>query len=142
MKPTNYRKRMFNNRYVRNILAKREKNNSLKYKALFKRGNYGVVKYKRTGETSIRRSNPEGWDVYLRREIRQTPRRAGYGHRHKEPPPHHSFTTINRTGAIVILNYLKSYVENRQDWYNLITGAYKCTRTGENPMIYTHTVGV
>jgi hypothetical protein len=43
-------KETFNNKICSNIF-KNEKEQLLKYKALFKKGNHGVVKYKRSRET-------------------------------------------------------------------------------------------
>jgi hypothetical protein len=42
-------------------------------------------------------------------------------------------------GVIVII--LNRMLRTEQDWYNLITGAYKCTETERKPYDYIHTCG-
>lgn len=134
-------KTTFNNKICANIFAN-EKEQLIKYKALFKKINHAVIKYKRSKGNPYGRSNPEhGLGLHnLRREIRQTLTKGRFRDIDiKNCHPVILLQLIQHAGIPTI--QLKSYVENRQDWFNLITGAYQCTEEQAKTLMILYTYG-
>lgn len=134
-------KTTFNNKICANIFEN-EKDQLIKYKALFKKISHAVIKYKRSKGNPYGRCNPVGGLGLhnLRREIRQTLTKGRFTDIDvKNCHPVILLQLIQHAGIPTI--QLKSYVENRQDWFNLITGAYQCTEEQAKTLMILYTYG-
>jgi hypothetical protein len=132
-------KETFNNKICSNIL-KNEKEQLLKYKALFKRGITASSSINGAGE-AIRAEQPEHRLGLHVAEIRQTLTKGRFKDIDiKNCHPTILYNLSTGQGRIIVIILNRMLRTDRIVQFN--HRAYKCTRrTGENPYDYIHTAG-
>lgn len=124
-----------------NKLYSNEKEQLIKYKKNI-RGGFAVVKYNKAKNNLFGRANPDkALGLFnIRRELRQTIAKQTY-----------IDIDIENCHPVMLLqvmeqnhiksDILKSYVDNRADWFNLITTAYSCSREQAKTLMIIYLYG-
>jgi hypothetical protein len=138
---SNLLKETFHNKVCQTIHSN-EKEQLIKYKKLIRNGKSARVEYKRSKGNPFGRCNPvNGLGLFnIRRELRQTLAKRRYTDIDiKNAHPTMLYNIMDKNGYKT--DRLKSYVENRQTWFDEITRVYECNEEAAKNLMIRYLYG-